>query len=95
MEVTICKIYDKSWPNVFSFNSKYKVERHEFEGNAGFSVGNAWKDDRIRDGFQISYVSLPQLQCRPCLVPQVEVCQITGGYCSILFLFSNNWSNID
>jgi len=34
------------------------VERHEFEGNAGFSVGNAWNDDdRIRDGFEISYVS--------------------------------------
>ena len=34
------------------------MERHEFEGNAGFSVGNAWNDDdRIRDGFEISYVS--------------------------------------
>jgi hypothetical protein len=51
-------------PNVLVKNLFiYKVEWHQFEGNAGFFfVGNAWNDDRIRDSFEISCVSLPRLK---------------------------------
>jgi hypothetical protein len=48
-----------SWSKMCSFT---KWNGINLKGMRNFFVGNAWNDDRIRDSFEISCVSLPQLK---------------------------------